>query len=114
MEGKKTLHILWTNADLEVARLMVMMYATNSMLHRLWDEVSVILWGPTVRLVAENVIIQDLLQTATQAGVKFSACTSCAHQLGVAEKLEALGIEVIPWVKPFTELLQNNERILTI
>ena len=114
MEGKKTLYILWTNADLDTARLMVMMYATNSMLNRLWDEVTVILWGSTVRLAAENALIQDLMRTAVQAGVKFSACTSCAHQLGVFEKLEALGIEIIPWTQPFTEILQNNEHVLSI
>ena len=114
MEGKKVLYILWTNADLETARLMVMMYATNSKLNRLWDEVTVILWGPTVRLVAENEMIQGLMQTSVQAGVKFSACISCAHQLGVAEKLEALGIDVIPWVQPFTDILQNKEHLLTV
>ena len=94
--------------------MMVMMYATNSMLHRLWEEVTVILWGPTVRLVAENEFIQDSMRTAMQAGVKFSACISCANQFGVVEKLEALGIEVIPWVQPLTEILQSRGQLLTV
>ena len=114
MENKKILHILWTNADLETARLMVMMYSTNSMLHRLWDEVTVILWGTPAQLAAENTIIQDLIQTAMQAGVKFSTCVFCASQFGVTEKLKALGIEVIPWMQPLTDILQNNEYLLTI
>ena len=114
MEGKKTLHILWTNADLETSRFMVMMYATNSMLRQWWDEVTVIIWGATARLVAENTIMQETIKTAEQAGVKFTACVACARQLGVVEKLEALGIEVIPWGQSLTEILQDNKYLLTV
>ena len=114
MEEKKSLHILWTNADLETARFMLMMYATNSMLRNWWEEVTVIIWGATARLVAENEVIQDSMKTAVQAGVKFTACEACARQLGVAEKLEALGVEVIKWGQPLTEILQNKEHLLTV
>ena len=114
MEGKKSLHILWTNADLETSRFMVMMYATNSMLRHWWDEVTVIVWGAPARLVAENEIMQDSMRTAVQAGVKFSACIACATQLGVVEKLEALDIELIKWGQPLTEILQNGGHLITI
>lgn len=93
---------------------MVMMYATNSLLEHWWDDVTVIIWGATARLVAENAQIQESIKVAMNVGVKFSACIACARQLGVIEKLEALGIEVIPWGKPLTELLKNNEKLLTI
>ena len=114
MEGKKILHILWTNADLETSRYMVMMYARNSMLRQWWDGVTVVIWGATARLVAENEFIQDEMRTAAQAGVKFTACVACARQLGVVEKLEALGVEVISWGPPLTEILQNHGPLLTV
>ena len=108
----KALHILWTNDDLTTSRLMVMMYATNSMTHSLWNSVTVIIWGAPVKLAAENKLIQEEIKMAQHVGVKFSACVSCARRLGVAKKLEELGIEVAPWVEPFTALVQNGETIV--
>ena len=114
MNEKKTLYILWTNADVETARYMVMMYATNSMLHKWWDSVTVIVWGATARLVAENEIIQENIQVAAHAGVHFSACAACARQLGVSDKLKELGLEVKYWGEPLTELIKNDEKLITI
>jgi hypothetical protein len=114
MEDKRTLHILWTNSDLETSRYMVMMYARNSMLRQWWGGVTVIIWGATARLVAENEIIQDEMKTAAQAGVKFTACIACARQLGVTEKLEALGVEVISWGPPLTDILRDHGHLLTV
>jgi hypothetical protein len=45
-------------------------------------------------LAAENALIQDKLKAAQTAGVRFTACKACADQLGVAEKLEEMGVEV--------------------
>jgi len=112
MTDSKSLHILWTNDNLLTSRLMVMMYATNCMTHSLWGNVTVIIWGATVKLVAENELIQDELKLAQSTGVKFSACVSCARQLGAVEKLEELGVEVTPWVEPFTELIQDGKPIV--
>ena len=114
MEEKNSLHILWTNADKDTSLRMVMMYATNSMIEHWWDEVTVIIWGATARLVAEDAQIQESIKVAMNVGVKFSACIACARQLGVVEKLESMGLEVIAWGRPLTELLQGNEKLLTI
>ncbi len=114
MDEKSRLHILWTNADMDTSLRMVMMYATNSMLEHWWDEVTVVIWGATARLVAENAQIQESIRVAMNVGVKFSACIACARQLGVVEKLEQLGIEVKGWGRPLTDLLQSNEKLLTI
>ena len=114
MENTKDLHVLWTNDDINTSNLMVMMYATNGMLYQLWDSVTVIIWGATTKLVVENELIQEQLKAAQHAGVKFSACIACARQFGVVEKLEELGVEVIPWVEPLTAIIQNGKPLLTI
>ena len=110
----KKLHILWTNDNLDTSQHMVMMYATNAMLKGWWDEIVVIIWGATAKLVAENNEIQERMEIAKHAGVKFSACVACARQLGVESELEELGLEIIPWGPPLTEILQNGEKLLTI
>lgn len=114
MADSKVLHILWTNDNVLAAQLMVMMYAINSMTNRWWDGVTVICWGATVKLTAENEAIQEQIKLAQHVGVKFSACVSCARQLGVTDKLEELGIEVTGWGEPLTRILQNGDKLLTI
>jgi hypothetical protein len=76
---------------------MVMMYATNSMLRHWWQDVTVIIWGATARLAAENEAIQERIKIAQRAGVRFSACVACARELGVVDALESMDIEVKPW-----------------
>ena len=114
MTDLKELHILWTNDDLDTSRFMVMMYATNSMLKGWWDSVTVIIWGATAKLVAENEDIQEHIRIAQHAGVKFSACIACARQLQVIDELEALGLEVIPWGPPLTEIIQEGKPLISI
>ena len=108
------LNILWTNADILTSEKMVMMYATNSMLSKWWDAVTVIIWGATAKLVAENEDIQTHIKMAQQAGVQFSACKACTDQLGVSAQVAALGIEIIYWGEGLTEILKSGEKLLTI
>ncbi len=114
MNEPKNLYILWTNADVIASQLMLMMYSRNSMLNHWWDNVTVIIWGATVKLISENETIQEHYKMARHAGVKFSACISCAEQLGVVEKLHELEIEAIPWGEPLTAIIQNGEKLITI
>lgn len=110
----KHLHILWTNSDPETSHNMVMMYATNGMLYNWWDQITVIIWGSTAKYVAEDEKIQERMKIATKAGVKFSACVSCANNLGVTKTLEDLDIEVIRWGEKLSKLMQNDEKVLSI
>ncbi|WP_372715105.1 DsrE family protein [Ilyobacter sp.] len=108
------LYILWTNADIVSAEHMVMMYSKNAILRNWWEKVTVIIWGATSKLVAENTNIQNLIKEGQEVGVEFSGCLACARNLGTAEKLTELGIELKLWGEPLTELIKNKERILTV
>lgn len=110
----KNLHILWTNADPITSHHMVMMYATNSMLNGWWDNVKVIIWGAPAKYVVEDADIKERINIARHAGVEFSACISCANNLGITKDLEALDIEVIRWGEKLSNLLQNNEHVITV
>ena len=114
MEEKNTLTILWTNADLLTSQYMVMMYARNSMVRGWWEKVTVVIWGATASLAAENAVIQEEMKLSKNAGVKFSACVACARQLSVVSQLEALGVEVVAWGPLLTEILKNDDKLLTV
>lgn len=111
---KRKLNILWTNDNVNTAHLMVFMYAINSISQNWWDEVAIIVWGPTTKLVADDKGIQEKVALAKHQGIRVSACISCAAQFGVVEKLNALDVETIAWGEKLTEIIQSGEHIITI
>lgn len=113
MDGEH-LHILWTNADPVVFDKMVIMYAVNSLVHGWWKRVTVIIWGATARLAAQDPAVAERIQLAREAGVEFSACISCARELGVEAELTGMDLELIPWGPPLTELLKSHAPLLTV
>jgi len=108
------LYVLWTNADPITSEKMVFMYTLNSKLKGWWPEVTLIIWGATAKYVAEDKGVQDTIKSLIRAGVKVSACKACAEQLGVADILESLGVEVIYWGIPLTEVLKSDDKLITI
>ena len=90
------------------------MYTINSLIHGWWENVTLIIWGATAKLVSENKEIQEKIKEALDAGIHVTACKACADQLGVTEKLEKLNIEVKYWGAPLTKIISNGERLLTV
>ena len=109
-----SLYILWTNADPVAANLMVFMYAENSMKYQKWDAITIIVWGATTKLAAEDPVIQERIKNLQELGVHFSACITCAEELGVTEEIRSLGIDLVKWLNPLTALLKGNKKLLTV
>ena len=114
MSNKTHLYVLWTNDNPITAEKMVFMYTVNSLIHGWWEKVTLIIWGAPTKLVSEDVKMQKKVKEALDAGVHITACKACADQLGVTEILEKMNIEVKYWGVPLTELLTNEETLLTI
>lgn len=114
MSEKKHLYVLWTNDNLITAEKMVFMYTINSLVRGWWEEVTLIIWGATTKLVGENADIQKKVKEAMDAGVHVTACKACSDQLGVTQTLEDLKIEVKYWGAPLTEIIAKGEKLLTI
>ena len=114
MKEENRLYILWTNADVNTSLQMVFMYARNSVIRGWWDHVTVIIWGATAKLAAENNAIREAIKEAKAAGVDFSACVTCAKNLGALSALEEQGIEIKPWGEPLTEILKEDMKLITV
>lgn len=112
--GSRHLHIIWTNADPVSAEHMVMMYAKNSMINGWWDRVTVVLWGAPQRLIFDDESVRAEMEMARDEGVEFSACISCADNLGLTDRLKDEGLEVIRWGEKLSLLLQNGKHVITI
>lgn len=114
MSKKSHLYVLWTDDNPITAEKMVFMYTMNALLKGWWEEVTLIIWGAPAKLVSEDENIQEMVGKALEIGVHITACKACADQLGVTETLEKLNVEVKYWGVPLTELLQRDEKLLTI
>ncbi len=114
MTDKKKLYILWTNDNIITSKKMVFMYGINAKRKDWWENITIIIWGATVKLASEDIDIQDLIKEAKSEGVHVSACKGCADQLGVTDTLEKLDIEVIYWGEPLTKILKEDEKLITI
>jgi hypothetical protein len=112
MDSKLT--ILWTNADPITSELMVFMYAEASLRNSWWKEVEIIVWGATAKLIDENKAFQEKLLDIQAKGVKVGFCIACAKELGIVNKIEALGFELKPMGLPLTEVLKKDGKLLTI
>jgi hypothetical protein len=114
MSKKKHLYVLWTSGDPITADKMVFMYTINSLVHGWWEEVTLVIWGGSTQLVSENEAIQQRIKDALSAGVYVTACKACADQLGVSEQLTNLGVDVQYLGIALSNVLKNDEKLLTI
>lgn len=108
------LYVLWKSGDKEVALSMAFMYTFNSKTRGWWDEVTLIVWGPSAKLLAIDEEIQGRVLQMIDAGVHVTACIACAQMYGVVGILESLGIEVKPMGTPLTELLKSDKKVLSV
>lgn len=114
MDEARHLHILWTTGDPDTALGLAITYAYKSVTRGWWDQVTVILWGASERLAAGDTRIQEAMKGAMAAGVRFAACVAYANDLGVADQLTALGVDVSRQGPALTELLQSGRKLLTV
>jgi len=105
--------VLWTSDDKEVALNMVFMYTLNAKKREWWKEVCLIIWGPSSKLLSEDLELQGYITQMKEVGVEIEACKKCADNYGVSSKLEELGIDVKFMGVPFTEYLKNEYKVIT-
>jgi hypothetical protein len=89
------------------------MYTHAAKRNSWFEEVTLIVWGPSARLLAGDKDLQKKIISMQNDGVKMQACVVCSDSYGVTEKLKSLNIEVKGMGSPLTEYLKNNYRILT-
>lgn len=91
---KDKLVVLWTSGDREVALKMVFMYAYNANKYKWWDDITLLVWGPSAKLLSEDEELQDYVKNMLAEGIEVLACKGCADQYEVSDKLEEIGITV--------------------
>jgi len=111
---KDKLIVLWISRDEEAAINMAFMYARNSKLKGWWNEVELIIWGPSAKVASENKNIQEELKELKNAGVNVRACKACADKYQVSERLSAMDIEVLYIGSILTDELKSGTKVITV
>ena len=112
-ETPDKLVIVWTSDDPYLAERMVLMYAHAAKTAGWFKEVTVIVWGPSAKMVSENLKIQEKLKAMQNDGVVIEACIACANMYEVADDLKGLDIDVKGMGKPLSDYLKSDAKVLT-
>ncbi len=111
-EGDK-LVVVWSSADPLVAERMVLMYSHASKRNGWWDDVTIVIWGPSAKLIAEDDKIQIKLKLMMEDGIEIRACKACSDAFGTTKKLEELGYDVTYMGEPLTSYLKSDAKVIT-
>jgi hypothetical protein len=110
---KNKMVMVWTSGDKEVALKMAFMYTYNAKFKGWWEDVTLVVWGPSSKLLTEDKELQEYIAKMKEAGVVLEACKSCSDMYGVSENLEKLGIDVKYMGQPLTNYLKQGVTVLT-
>jgi len=105
--------IVWSTAEIEVAKKMVLLYSGVILPRGYWEKAHLMIWGPSAKLLAENIDLQELLSKVRETGVELSCCVVCSDEYGVTEKLGSMGIDMIHTGELLTSALKEDWKVIT-
>ncbi len=111
---QKEAKILWTTDNKETAEHMVLLYAHNAKLKGWMEEVTVLVWGASQRLINEDKDIQEKVKTMVKDGVKVVACLKCADNMQIKDGLTACNIDVFYTGEFLSEWIKSGETIISV
>jgi len=111
--NNEKLVVVWTSSDRDVAIKMVFMYTFNAKKNGWWKDITLLVWGPSAKLLTEDKELQDYLKKMQEIGVHTIACKGCADLYGIADKLDNLGITVRYTGVELTNYIKENRHVIT-
>lgn len=111
--ASEKLVVLWTSGDKEVAEKMVLMYTYNSKRFDWWKDITLVVWGPSQKVLIENKDIQDYVKKIMDQGTAVKACKGCSDMYEFSDQLEELGVEV-KYMGEITDYMKEGRHVLTL
>lgn len=109
----KKLCIVWSTGEKDVAMRMIFVYLMDAKSMGWWDEINLVIWGPSARLLANDEEVQFELDLVQQSGIMVEACRGCTEAYGVTSQIKSLGIDVKYMGEALTQYLQSDARVIT-
>ena len=111
--ASEKLVVLWTSGDKEVAEKMVLMYTFNSKRFDWWKDITLVVWGPSQKVLVENKDIQEYVKKIQEQGTAVKACKGCSDMYEISDQLEKLGVDV-KYMGEITDYMKEGRHILTL
>jgi hypothetical protein len=89
------------------------MYTLNAKRNNWWNDMRLIVWGPSSKLLSVDKELQDEIKKMKEADVILEACKACTDRYGVSENLEKIGIDVKYMGVPLTTYLKEGRKVVT-
>jgi hypothetical protein len=105
--------VLWTSGDPDVAEKVALLYAHAARTKHWFGEVVLVVWGPSAKLLSENLELQEKVRAMQHDGVVLEACVVCADSYQVTGELRTLGFDVKGMGEPLTNYLKGGAKVLT-
>lgn len=110
----KKAKILWTTDNKETALHMVCLYAHNALLKGWMDEVEILVWGASQRLIAEDAEVRAKVEMMVQDGVKVVACLKCADSMDVTQTLQSCNIDVFYTGELLSSWIDSGQTVISV
>lgn len=105
--------LVWSSDDVLVAERVALMFPHAAQKNSWFSEVTLVIWGPSAKLIANDASLQKKISEMRADGIKVEACIACATAYGVTDKLKALNYDVLPMGEPLAKYLKRGYQVLT-
>ena len=109
-----TAKILWASDNKETALSMVCLYAHNAKLKGWIENVQVLVWGASQKLISEDKEVQEKVKAMIADGVEVIACQKCSEDLGVKGELQACNMQVYYTGELLSSWVKSGESIISV
>jgi hypothetical protein len=108
-----TLVVVWSSGDPEVAEKACLMYAHAAKKYNWFKEVILIVWGPSEKLLTENVKLKEKVASMKKDGIIVEACIACSNMYGVTPALKECQVDVKGMGVPLTKYLKRGYKVIS-
>ncbi len=113
IKSEDKLVVIWSSADKDVAIRMVFMYVYNAKKYGWWDDITLLVWGPSAQLLTQDIDLQEYLKKIKEIGIELKACKACADITGASDNLISQGVDVKYMGVELTNYIKEGRHILT-
>ncbi|MCK5147529.1 DsrE family protein [bacterium] len=93
---------------------MAFMYTYNAKKYGWWKDITLLVWGPSSKLLTEDKDLQDYIKKIKDEGIYVEACKGCADLYAIADQLTAMGITVRYTGDVLTNYIKEGRHVLTL
>ncbi len=113
MKSEDKLLIVWTSQDEEVASKMVLLYSSVILDRNYWDKATLMIWGPSIKLLAKIPKLQEFIKKIKSSGVELTCCVVCSDEYNLTKQMIDLGVKPEHTGEFLTQALKEDYKVIT-